>query len=252
MDVVLLTVAASKGGVGKTTLAYETATALDAVLVDLDWDQGGATRMWGEDPGRRTSAPLLDGFERGPGSLPRVRSRPGQPALLASSPDLSASRVPADLVADCLVAWAKGWDPRPVVVDTHPGANELTEGALLAADLVVVPVRLGERELDALEGMLRELADYRLALVPMMVPPVPPARQVARLARLAEGAGVPVLSLVSEHRWIARRMRRRAIVAEPHPGARVARAAEEFRTVAAQIGNLAIADGPLGETGRAE
>ena len=49
----IVTVAAAKGGVGKTTLAYELAAALGGVLVDLDWDAGGATRMWGFDPSRR-------------------------------------------------------------------------------------------------------------------------------------------------------------------------------------------------------
>jgi cellulose biosynthesis protein BcsQ len=43
----IVTVAARKGGVGKTTLAYELAWLLDAPLVDLEFDEGSATRMWG-------------------------------------------------------------------------------------------------------------------------------------------------------------------------------------------------------------
>lgn len=234
----LIAVAAYKGGVGKTTLSYELAAALDAVLVDLDWDGGGATRMWGDDPRRRVGSPLLDAFERGKG-VPRTRSRPGQATLVPSSPDLAASRINSDLVADCLQAWANEWSPRPVIVDTHPGANPLTEGALLAADLVVVPVVLAERELDALEQMLEELSDYRVALVPNMVPTVPPARLVTRLSQLATRAGTPVLGMVSEHRWLRRRLRRRAVVAEPTPGRQVAKAAEEYRAVAEQLVDLA-------------
>ena len=46
----ILTVAAQKGGVGKTTLAYELAAALDAILIDLDFHGGGATNLWGFDP----------------------------------------------------------------------------------------------------------------------------------------------------------------------------------------------------------
>lgn len=229
----LITVAASKGGVGKTTLAYELATALDAVLVDLDWDGGGATRMWGDKPQARRSAPLLDALERR--STPRPKSRLGQPALVPSSPDLSASRVPSDVVADSLQDWAVKWAPRPVVVDTHPGTNEFTEGGLLAADLVVVPIVLAGRELDALETMLDELAAYRVVLVPNMVPALPPARLVDRLKTLAARARVPVVTGVSEHRWLRRRMRRRAVVAEPRPGAAVARAAAEYRAVAKEI-----------------
>ena len=230
----LITVAASKGGVGKTTLAYELATALDGVLVDLDWDGGGATRMWGDNPSSRRSAPLLDAFERRDGA-PRTRSRAGQPALVPSSPDLAASSIPSDVVADCLTSWAEAWAPRCVVVDTHPGANELTEGGLLAADLVVVPVVLAGRELDALETMLGELSAYRVVLVPNMVPAVPTARLVKRLSVLATQAQVPVLGMISEHRWLRRRIRRRAVVAEPNPGAAVAKAAAEYRAVADQV-----------------
>ena len=62
---------------------------------------------------------------------------------MPAHPDLSASRIDADLVADCLVGWARAWGRPYVVVDTHPGANALTDGAMQVADLVVVPVVLG-------------------------------------------------------------------------------------------------------------
>ena len=195
--------------------------------------------MWGDDPARRRGSPLLDAFERGPGHLPRSRSHSGQPTLIPSSPDLSSSRVPSDLVADCLQSWAELLAPQVIVVDTHPGANDLTEGALLAADLVAVPVRLGVRELDALEAMLSEYAAYRLAIVPTMVPAVPTARLVERLSALASGSGVPVVGMISEHRWLCRRLRRRAVVCEPTPGRQVARAADEFRNVANELLGLA-------------
>lgn len=223
----LVVVAATKGGVGKTTLAYEIAAGLDAVLVDLDWDSGGATAMWGHDPQRLQRSALLDGFERGPeGLAPKVREHAHQPALLAGHPDLSSSRISDDLVADCLTAWASAWD-RPVVVDTHPGANPLTDGAMQAADLVVVPVVLAERELDALEGMLRDFAQYRLLLAPNMVPPRPGRRAVERLTTLA--GDIPVAPPISDHRWLRRRLRRAALVLQPNPGAAVRRAAEELQ-----------------------
>jgi chromosome partitioning protein len=120
-------------------------------------------------------------------------------------------------------------------VDTHPGANEFTEGGLLAADLVIVPVVLAGRELDALETMLNELAAYRVVLVPNMVPSLPPARLVERLRNLADQFQVPVVGMVSEHRWLRRRMRRRAVVAEPTPGIAVAKAAAEYRAVAKEV-----------------
>src|ERR687885_388341 len=123
----VITVAAAKGGVGKTTLAYELAAAMDGVLVDFDWDLGGATRMWGYDARTYRRAPLLDAFEAGPeGKPPAPRTRPHQPALVPSHRDLAASSIDESLVADCLDAWMTAWEDRIVVVDTHPGANPLT------------------------------------------------------------------------------------------------------------------------------
>ena len=231
----IITVAAAKGGVGKTTLAYELAAALGGVLVDLDWDAGGATRMWGFDPLKAARAPLLDALERGPdGRPPRLKRRPNQPALVPAHPDLSASRIDSDLVGDCLSAWAGQWQEPYVVVDTHPGANPLTDGAMQVADLVVVPVVLGAREMDALKAILTDYAGYRLLLVPTMVPAVPPRRFVERLAAMVDGR-LAVAPPVSEHRWIRRRLRRAALVTQPNPGARVRAAAAEFRAVADSV-----------------
>jgi hypothetical protein len=87
--------------------------------------------------------------------------------------------------------------------------------------------------------MLDELAAYRVVLVPNMVPAVPPARLVERLRALATKADVPVIGMISEHRWLRRRVRRRAVVAEPSPGALVAKAAAEYRAVATELAQLA-------------
>jgi chromosome partitioning protein len=233
----ILTVGAAKGGVGKTTLAYELAGALGGILVDLDWDAGGATRMWGYDPGRYRRAPLLDALEAGPdGPPPRPRVGQHRPLLVPAHPDLAASRIPDDLVADALLSWAGRWGSPCIVVDTHPGGNPLTDGAMQAADLVIVPIVLAAREMDALDGMLEDFAAYSLLLVPNMVPPVPPGRFVDRLARVTDAKGhVAVSPPVSEHRWLRRRLRRAALTLEPNPGARVRAAAEEFRRVASTV-----------------
>ena len=230
----VITVAAAKGGVGKTTLAYELAAALGGTLVDLDWDSGGATRMWGYDPSKHSRSPLLDAFEAGPEArAPRPKTAPRRPALVPAHPDLAASRIPDDLVADSLLAWAGEWGKGHIVVDTHPGANPLTDGAMQAADLVVVPVILAAREMDALEGMLADYAGYRLLLVPNMVPGIPPRRFVERLTK--DAAGTRVAPPISEHRWLRRRLRRAAVTLELNPGARLKAAAEEFRRVAAEV-----------------
>lgn len=228
----VVTVGASKGGVGKTTIAYELAAALGGVLVDLDWDSGGATRMWGYDPLAFRHAPLLDAVEAG-GKPPRPRKRRNQPDLIPSHPDLAASDIPDALIADCLSSWAKEWD-RIIVVDTHPGANALTDGAMQVADLVVVPVILAAREMDALAGMLEDFAAYPLLLAPNMVPASPPRRYVDRLVDLA--GAIPVAPPISEHRWMRRRVRRAALTLQPSPGQQVQRVAGEFRRLANTVG----------------
>jgi chromosome partitioning protein len=230
----VVTVAAAKGGVGKTTLAYELAASLNGILVDLDWDSGGATRMWGYDPSKYRRAPLLDALEAGPDGKPPIpRTRRHQPALVPSHGDLAASSIDESLVADCLASWTATWDNRTVVVDTHPGANPLTDGAIEVADLMVIPVVLGSRELDALEAMLNDFRKYRLLLVPNMVPPVPPRRLVERLRTLVETDSVA--PPISEHRWIRRRLRRSALTLQPDPGVQLSRAAAEFRAVAEAV-----------------
>ena len=235
----LITVAAAKGGVGKTTLAYELAAALEAVLVDLDWDTGGATRMWGYDVSRYRRSPILDAFERGPeGRAPRPKTRRWQPSLVPAHPDLAATRIDHDLVTECLLSWAQQWGGDYVVIDTHPGANPLTDGAMAAADLVICPAVLGVREMDALEGMLRDFASYPVAVVPTMVASVPPRRFVERLASLTEG-GVPVTPPISEHRWLRRRLRRAALTLQPNPGRQVQRAADEYWQVTKAIRDIA-------------
>ena len=82
----IVTVAAAKGGVGKTTLAYELAYLLQAPLVDLDWDRGGATRQWGYRHEDRMRAPLLDALERGGVPKP-VRPRSASSGLILRGGD---------------------------------------------------------------------------------------------------------------------------------------------------------------------
>ncbi|MCU0280296.1 MAG: ParA family protein [Acidimicrobiia bacterium] len=242
----IVTVAATKGGVGKTTLAYELSAALGGVLVDLDWDSGGATRRWGFDPAARRRAPLLDALESAPeGRPPHAYRRKGHPALVPSHPGLSEAADGAldhGVIADALAAWAAAWGVGWVVVDTHPGINSITVGALAAADLIVVPAVLAPSELDALEGMLGDLAGggYRLMITLNKLPAAPPRRLLARLEALVAAAGpaygggadLVVGPAVSHHGWIDRRARRSALVLQPAPGRRTELAAGELRRLA--------------------
>src|SRR5512142_2603310 len=130
----IVTVAATKGGVGKTALAYELAYALDAVLVDLDWDAGGATRQWGYRPELRQRAPLLDALQNNHATRPVHAER--RPPLVPSHSDFAVNQPEPSALADKLTSWASVWDKRFVVVDTHPGGVDSTFGALSAAAVV--------------------------------------------------------------------------------------------------------------------
>ena len=237
----ILTVAAQKGGVGKTTLAYEIAAVLDGVLIDLDFHGGGATNLWGFDPLAVTRAPLLDALERGPDARPpRLKRGPGRLDLVPSHPDLSAARLDADAVAEALEAWAIAWGGRALIVDTHPGAHWTTDGAVGVADLVVSPIPPGRREVAATEAMLREHEDYPFLLVPSIVPPSPPARWIESLHAFAQREHVHLAPPISEHRWLRRRMLTSAITRQSHPGARTKRAAAEFEAVARRAAELCL------------
>jgi chromosome partitioning protein len=228
----IVTVAAFKGGVGKTTIAYELAWLLGAVLVDLEWDTGSATRQWGYRHEDRVRAPLIDALERGrtPAPLQGVR----KPLLVPGHPDLSDVQFPAQSITAAIERWAKEWE-RPVVVDTHPGGMAATRGAAAAANVVVSPTVLATKELEALEGMLAEMPDYPLVIVPNKVPPVPPAAQLARLERLVAAAGVTVAPPVSNYVWLPRRQIRVAVTSYDPVPARIAQLDRELRAVAETV-----------------
>ena len=95
-------------------------------------------------------------------------------------------------MASLLDKWAAAWGRPYLVVDTHPGAAHAGHGAMLAASVVVVPVILGTNELNATEGMLTEVGDYPLLLVPNRIPRTIPGPELRRLRRLVETAEVPV------------------------------------------------------------
>src|SRR5690625_1546015 len=205
-------VASYKGGVGKTTIAAELAYVLGAVLVDLDWDRGNATRAWGYRTEQRATAPVLDAIETGRVPRPLVGKRKAD--LLPCHEDFVDMQPEPNTMAGLVEKWATDWQ-RDVVVDTHPGGSPSTLGAMAAAHRIIVPAPFGEKEHEALEGMITQLADYPLMVVPSKVPPVPTARDIERLRRITGEAGVPVAPPVSHYVWLPRRTRRMAVSAPP-------------------------------------
>ena len=211
----ILSVHSRKGGVGKTTLAYELAWLLRGVLVDLEWDEGSASRVWGYRHEDRLSSRLVDAIERG--GTPRPIQGHGKPALVPGHPTLGALNPPAEAVSDALRRWADEWEAQWVVVDTHPGSNPWSDGANAVADVVLTPVPLRTKELEATAGMVEEMADFPLVLVPNMVPRVPDAAGTARLGQIVSGKPVQVARPIPMATAVGYRRRRMAMTAEPNP-----------------------------------
>ena len=236
----IVTVAAWKGGVGKTELAKELAYLLGAVLVDLDWDEGGATRAWGYRHETRTTAPLLDALEAG--RVPRPLSGGGVRAdLIPSHPDFATNQPAADRMATALERWSESL-ARPLVVDTHPGGVSSTMGAVAAAHVIVVPVNLETRAMKATESMAKELqGGYPLLFVINRVEAAPEA-ELKQLERLSETFGIPVGPAVTSHSFLKRRKLTMAVCAPGRSGEIPARAAgfvDEMHDVAKSVVDLA-------------
>jgi chromosome partitioning protein len=131
-----------------------------------------------------------------------------------------------------LLKWAGEWGRDWVVVDTHPGATEVVNGALSIAHVVVTPVPLRSSDLDGTEHMVRELADYPVVLVPNFVPSVAPAAEVRRLGRIIEGTPVQVGPLIPAALAVGTRKKRMAITSEDPPAKALRPVAEALRSVA--------------------
>ena len=206
---------ARKGGVGKSTLAYELAWLLQAPLVDLEWDDGCVSRIWGYRHEERSSSPLLNALEKG--TTPRLHHGFHKPDLLPGHPDFAISQPSEGDMADALLKWAGEWGKEWVVVDSHPGASTSAHGALSVANVVIAPTTLRTYDLNATEGMVKEMVDYPLVLVPNMVPRVPPAAEIARLRQMVENTPVQVGPPVPLATAVGTRKKRVAMTSEDRP-----------------------------------
>ncbi len=226
----VLVVASRKGGVGKSTTAYELAWLLDAVLVDLEWDGGGVTRKWGYRHQDRMSAPLVSALERG--RTPRPLKGYRKPDLVPGSPLLLDVQPSAEAMADTLVRWAGQWDRDWVVIDTHPGASPAAHGAMSAANVVCVPTGLRTLDLNGTEDMVKEMTDYPLVILPNFVPRVPAAAEITRLTRIVADTPVRVGPPIPYAPAVGTRKKRMAITSEQPPAKALRGVASAYEQIA--------------------
>jgi len=228
----VVTVMSAKGGIGKTFVAMELAWLLDAVLVDLDWDDGNASTALGQHHDRFARIPLLDALETEKPPRPKRSGR--RPDLVPCHPDFAVNQPDPERLAKLLSRWSQDWN-RGVVADTHPGGSDSTLGAVGAADLIVMPVVLGTRELNALEGALRELVGYPILLVPNWIPSTPPAAESRRLRELADRYSVAVGPMISTYGWLRTRKLRTVLAAAPTYSRRTMPVVRELAAVAGAV-----------------
>nr|ARX59558.1 putative partitioning ATPase ParA [Prescottella equi] len=222
-----------KGGVGKSTIAYELAWLLDAPLVDLENDGGGVTRKWGYRPEERTRSILLDALRTG--RTPKPLKGHMKARLVPGHPDLADFPPSENEMAEALLKWGAEWDTDWIVVDTHPGAGPHTHGALSVANVVIAPCPLRTLDLDATEQLVHEMPDYPVVIVPNMVPRIPSAAEINRLSRIVEGTPVQVGPLIPEVRAVGTRKKRVAITAEPKPAKALQPVADAMEALAEYV-----------------
>lgn len=161
----ILAVASSKGGVGKTTTAAALAQAFAdmgrrALLVDCD-AQGSASLIYGAEDtgglyealkGRAKAADMVQHTEAGD-------ILPASPQLDGLDVELANKSGRNSLLARSLEPLKGAYED--IVLDTPPGLGTLVIQALIAADKVLVPTMADVQSLSGLEKIAETVADVQ-------------------------------------------------------------------------------------------
>ena len=163
----MISIVNRKGGVGKTTTAFNLAGALagrgnSVLLIDLD-PMGSLCRSLQIRPGELTLSDLLVGLNGSLGELirrteiPNLYCIPGDPNLRSFEMEHTASLAYREALRDKLEGVLK-WKPFPfVIIDCPPSLGLLSGNALVASTDVIIPVDGSAYGMGALVDTLRVL-----------------------------------------------------------------------------------------------
>jgi chromosome partitioning protein len=159
-------IAAQKGGTGKTALAGSLASqwayaGVRTLLIDLD-QQANLTYAYGVDPANleativdvlapRNSVPAEDVVLRHVHGTPGLDLLPCDERAEALDTQLRSETMGVFKLKDALEPLLQHYDR--VLIDCPPNVGELTVSALLVADEIVCPVKMGDS--NALRGLSR-------------------------------------------------------------------------------------------------
>lgn len=164
-----------KGGVGKTVTAINVAYILAAeyrqrvLLVDAD-SQANTTEFFSADPARGNLADVLTAPDGAYGCTSIQSTKYTGLDLLAASDqlmDLDLSKVEQQLVRPTalveLLSHLReiGQDYDTVLIDCPPAFSAASAAALLAADEVIIPIKLDAFSLRGMSNLMRQVTNMR-------------------------------------------------------------------------------------------
>ena len=163
----ILTIAAQKGGVSKTTTAAAIAQALahrgkKTLLVDCD-AQGSASLIYGsEEEGKGGSYALIMGTEKAENLVRTTKAGniiPASPLLDRLDIELNNKPGRDSFLKAGLMPIKENYDC--IVIDTAPGLGTALVQALTAADLVIIPLLCDPQALQGLHQVTETIEEVK-------------------------------------------------------------------------------------------